>query len=250
MLLAAIVLVAQSITKSTSQTGPIKQNDRPSPANKSPKRRSRLQRTRNRLSEQRSRLPRTPKKIAHATQRISTSLETIRKDLIEATKHDGIIDTPSIPSDFYHNARQYEQRGDYPNARRSYVGFFKISARGRRSTPPLPAIDRDSGRSGGSPSGNTSECSNPAESLVIPLMTILLEPDETRAEHLSDFIDLHPNFAPAVWELSREYSKRHSRRSRSGRHCPGEGTARNVHATQPVRPRVAILSRIKRLRLK
>ena len=99
MLLAAMAFVAQSITKSTGQTA--QQTKRSAGASQQ-------------IAEATKQTAENTKGIAETTERISLSLEAIRRELSAAAKHDGIIDTPSVPSDFYHNARQYEQRGDYP----------------------------------------------------------------------------------------------------------------------------------------
>ncbi len=146
------------------------------------------------------------KEIAEATERISLSLEAIRAELGTATERGGIIANPRIPSDFYHNARLYEQRGDYPNARRSYVPFFAFDLEvvdPHRRYQQFLVIQE--GRAAAlriyQAMGET------AANLVVPFVTILLEPEELRPERLAKFVEHHPEFGPAVWELSREYSK-------------------------------------------
>lgn len=144
--------------------------------------------------------------IAEATERISLSLEAIRAELGTAAERGGIIANPRIPSDFYHNARLYELRGDYPNARRSYLGFFAFQldlVDPHRRYQQLLVIQE--GRAAARRAYQGME--EAAKNLVVPFMAVLLEPDEVRVERLSQFVDLHPEFAPAVWELSREYSK-------------------------------------------
>jgi len=134
------------------------------------------------------------------------SLETIRKQLATATRRGGIIADPRIPSDFYHNARLCEQRGDYPNARRSYLRFFTfqhdvVDPHSRYQQLLVIQEGRAAARRA------YLEMEQTAENFVVPFMAVLLEPDEIRVQRLSEFVDFHPEFAPAVWELSREYSK-------------------------------------------
>jgi serine/threonine protein kinase len=146
------------------------------------------------------------KEIAAATRQISLSLEAIREGFAAAAQRGGIIDNPRMPSDFYHNARLYEQRGDYPNARRNYLGFFSFDL---DLVDPHRRYQRllvmQEGRAAARQAYAEMEAT--AQSFVVSFAAILLEDDDRRAGLLTEFTELHPGFAPAVWELSREYSR-------------------------------------------
>jgi hypothetical protein len=132
-------------------------------------------------------------------------LEAIRQGLASLSKAGGLIDNPSRAEEHYHNARTYETRGDYINARRSYAAFFALR---------LDALDPHlryqtfltvlEGRAGAREvySALYEQDKRP----LIEYARILLFDAPQRTEMLKTFIAAHPDFAPAYYELSREYS--------------------------------------------
>lgn len=118
---------------------------------------------------------------------------------------DGIINTPASPEDHYHNARIHELAGDYAAARRSYLEYFNSD---------LPQIDPhlrfisflkvQEGTAGARETYNelTARSSSP-----VPNYTRrLLLNTERRKEALKEYLAENPEFAPAAYHLSLEYS--------------------------------------------
>jgi hypothetical protein len=62
--------------------------------------------------------------IAEATRTISTSIEALREAWTRTADRGGLVENPDRPSDYYHNARLLEQRGDHLGARRQYARFL------------------------------------------------------------------------------------------------------------------------------
>jgi hypothetical protein len=62
--------------------------------------------------------------IAQTNKQIAGSLEAIKEGFAGLNKAGGIIQNAQRPEEHYHNARLYEQRGDFGNARRSYNALF------------------------------------------------------------------------------------------------------------------------------
>ena len=50
----------------------------------------------------------------------------MQKSFSSIAQSGGIIEKPSRPEQFYHNARIYELGGDYLNARKSYNRYFSF----------------------------------------------------------------------------------------------------------------------------
>ena len=117
----------------------------------------------------------------------------------------GIIADPKRPEEFYSNARVYEDRGDYLNARRMYNQYFTFK---------LDYIDPhlryqnflkiQEGRAGAREIYNSNFDSN--ENPSIEFAKILLYEAPYRTELLENFIVKNPRFAPAYYELSLEYA--------------------------------------------
>lgn len=149
---------------------------------------------------------RNTRDIAVATESISQSLDVIRQHLAQAIDSGGLVTNPRQPSDFYHNARTYEQRGDYLNARRAYARLLSFHLNvldphlryqrllrlqdGQRATREIYA-----------------ELTAPPEDLATRFAQILVLPARQRPAALQSFLSEYPNYAPAVYQLSREYSK-------------------------------------------
>jgi len=59
--------------------------------------------------------------IKESTSRIESTLGSISSDIQEIGQLGGIIVNPDIPEEWYSNAKLYELKGDFGNARRSYM---------------------------------------------------------------------------------------------------------------------------------
>ena len=67
--------------------------------------------------------------VQQSSRRIEGSLDSIQQGFETLSQSGGVIQNPERPEQFYHNARVYEDRGDYLNARKSYNEFFKFHVR-------------------------------------------------------------------------------------------------------------------------
>jgi methyl-accepting chemotaxis protein len=143
--------------------------------------------------------------IAESNERIAQSIENIQDGFQSLSKAGGIIDNPSLPQEVYHNARVYEQRGDYGNARKSYVKFFDYE---------LDLVDPhfrfqsflklQEGLEGARDIYRTLQEQH--ENDATEFAALLLEPSEKRTAVLATFADEHPDFGPAFYALSQQYS--------------------------------------------
>lgn len=134
-----------------------------------------------------------------------STLDVIREGLAALGKAGGVIDNPARPEEHYHNARLYETRGDYINARKSYNGYFSFR---------LDALDPHlryqtfltvmEGRAGAREvySALYEQDQRP----LIEYARILMFDAPQRTQMLKTFVAANPEFAPAYYELSREYS--------------------------------------------
>lgn len=152
-------------------------------------------------------------KIKSATERIETrstemasSIEDIKSSL-ENVSGDGVIANPSYPEDHYHNARIHELGGDYPAARRSYLGYFAKDL--GKLDPHLRFISFlkiQEGSSGARETYNEIAYRHPSE--VSDYIKRLLLNTESRKEKLLAYHLEQPDFAPAAYHLSLEFSER------------------------------------------
>jgi hypothetical protein len=143
--------------------------------------------------------------IAKSTNRIANSLEAMQQSFINLSKTGGIIKSATKAEEHYHNARLFEQRGDYINARRSYNAFFAFKL--NFLDPHLryqTFLKVQEGRAGAREiySGIYEQDKRP----LIEFARILLFNAPQRTEMLKAFIRTNSDFAPAYYELSREYS--------------------------------------------
>ena len=144
--------------------------------------------------------------VAETNERVVTSLEAIRDGFASLTKLGGIIPEPDSPQEVYHNARVYEQKGDYGNARKSYVQYFAFDL--ELVDPHLrfqSFLKLQEGRAGARETYH--ELKARSKSLVTEYAAILLQEPNGRVKRLMSFVNDHPEFAPAFYELSREFSE-------------------------------------------
>ena len=143
--------------------------------------------------------------IKESNDSIVNKLDELNDSFTEISKLGGLIVDPQNPVEFFHNSRVYEERGDYLNARRSYNQYFAfkldfIDPHLRYQT----FLKIQEGRAGAREVYNSLFESDQRE--IIEYLKILLFNAPTRTSLLKDFISRNPDFAPAYYELSKDYS--------------------------------------------
>ena len=143
--------------------------------------------------------------IEETGENIVEKLDEINDSFNQLSKLGGLIADPKSPVEFFHNSRIYEERGDYLNARRSYNQYFTfkldfIDPHLRYQT----FLKIQEGRAGAREVYNSFFENDQRE--TIEYLKILLFNAPTRTELLKDFISRNPDFAPAYYELSKDYS--------------------------------------------
>lgn len=130
----------------------------------------------------------------------------IAKEFAALAGRGAIVAEPKEPHEFYANARQYELQGDFLNTRRAYLGFFKFG---------LPYVDPhyrfqtflkvQEGRGGAREVYSELASSRSGDETLAYAAALLLETD-ARKSKLEDIIRAKPDFAPAYFELARNFS--------------------------------------------
>jgi hypothetical protein len=164
-----------------------------------------IKETTRRTAETVSRVEQDTQSIARSNERIVASLESIKQGFAGLDKGGGIIQNAKKPEEHYHNARLYEQSGDFGNARRSYNAFFAfrldfIDPHLRYQT----FLKVQEGRAGAREiyAAMYEQDKRP----VIDFARILLMEGLQRLDGLKALLAANPEFAPGYYELSREYS--------------------------------------------
>ncbi len=137
---------------------------------------------------------------------IISSLLEIQNQFNVLNQSDGIINQPKNPEEFYHNARIFELKGDYINARQSYNSYFQfklefIDPHFRYQT----FLKVQEGRAGALEIYNSIFIND--QSPIVEFVKILLYPSEKRIQLLEKFISNNEEFAPAYYKISKEYSE-------------------------------------------
>ena len=143
--------------------------------------------------------------IKDSNEAIVNKLDEINDSFQEISKLGGIIADPKRPEEFYSNARVYEDRGDYLNARRMYNQYFTfkldyIDPHLRYQT----FLKVQEGRAGALETYNYLYEINASPTLEFA--RILLFDSKKRIQLLEQYIQKNKDFAPAYYELSKEYS--------------------------------------------
>lgn len=146
------------------------------------------------------------KQVAETSERIAQSLEAIQKNFSKLSSQGGIIADPRQPSEYYHNARMYEQKGDYLNARKAYNRLFSFKL--DYLDPHLryqTFLKVQEGRAGAREIyGALYEMD---QRPIVDFARTLLFSVPQRTQMLQEFIEKNKEFAPAYYELSRDYSR-------------------------------------------
>lgn len=159
--------------------------------------------------------------LAEATQKntvdIKTSISGVSTDVKtlseKVTSQSGIILEPKSAEDYYHNARIYELSGDYLQARTAYLAYFKqvkslpSAALQQKLDPHLRFQTILILQDGRQTAQNIYQTLFAASTqLTDQYALILLEPEAQRIKALQQWVQDHPNFIPAYYQLSKEYS--------------------------------------------
>ncbi len=166
---------------------------------------NRLEKSTERIAESNKEILDTVATIAKSSDKISHSIENIQQGFQTLAQSGGIISDPKLPQEVYYNARLYEQRGDYANARKSYIQFFDFKL--ELVDPHLrfqSFLKLQEGLEGAREIYRSLERKN--GDYVTRFASLLLEPSEVRTARLTNFAEQHPNFAPVFFALSQEFS--------------------------------------------
>ncbi|MEM7190299.1 MAG: hypothetical protein AAF439_11870, partial [Pseudomonadota bacterium] len=116
-----------------------------------------------------------------------------------------IIENPTRPHEFYANARMHEIQGDYPAARQDYLKFFAFQEPKVDPHLRFQAFLRvQEGRAGAEAFYDT--LTRGQTDTVSRFAAALLAPTDRRLATLAGITAASPDFAPAFYELSQEYS--------------------------------------------
>ena len=140
------------------------------------------------------------------TEKIAASVEAIASGFATLSQQGGIIADPERPDQFYHNARAYEQSGDMLNARRAYLAFAGFDVDAVDPYTRFATLLRvQDGRAGAREVFGT--LAGKGKALSIQLVHALQFDDAQRIARLNDFIAANPDYAPAYYLRSLEFSE-------------------------------------------
>ncbi|MEP3277129.1 MAG: caspase family protein [Stappiaceae bacterium] len=136
----------------------------------------------------------------------ATDITQIAKGFASLSQTGGPVSAPTRPEQYYHNARVFEARGDAFSARRAYRALLEFDLdvidphlRFRRI---LRAQDgRADARS------EYGKLRNRYKAPAVALAYALQFDGERRREKLAEFIQNNPDYGPAYFLLSQEYSE-------------------------------------------
>ena len=116
-----------------------------------------------------------------------------------------LVENPKRPHEFYANARLREIKGDYPKARQDYLKYFAF---GEAKVDPhlrFQAVLKIQEGRAGAREVYRSLALGKRDPTTLFAEILLQEPDE-RLRRLSSFVEAYPDYTPAFYELSLEYS--------------------------------------------
>lgn len=137
---------------------------------------------------------------------VLAGLDRISKGFEDLDRRGGLVSSPSKPQEFYHNARLYELNGDYLNARRSYTDYLAFELDfvdpHLRYQALLKAQDGiEAARQ------RYAALRARSQNLCVRFASILLMDRRQRLAELEALLKANPDFAPARYQQSKEYSK-------------------------------------------
>jgi len=145
--------------------------------------------------------------ISDNTARIADSLENISEKFSALTRAGGVINDARVAHELYHNARVYETRGDYVNARKSYLALF---ATGSEELDPYlrfaGLLRVQEGRAGAE---QTFRSLPPgADQMAVAYVQAWLAQAPRRRLELQRIVAERGNYAPAYFHLSETFGLR------------------------------------------
>lgn len=172
-----------------------------------------------RIGEMRLEAAELRKEVDKARNQLSDALESVERgqsqilagiaDLshafAELSSSGGILPHPSSPEQHYHNARLYELRGDHANARRAYLDYFRFDL--DFLDPHLrfqQFLKVQEGREGAREVYN--HIAHQSRGTLARVASYLLLEREPRVARLEEYLSSHPDFGPAHYLLSVDYS--------------------------------------------
>jgi hypothetical protein len=164
-----------------------------------------IKETTRKTSEAVGRVEESTKSIAQSSKQIAGSLEAIKEGFAGLAKAGGIIQNAQRPEEHYHNARVYEQGGDFGNARRSYNAFFAYKLDFLDPHLRYQAFLKIQEGRAGAREIYSALYEQDKRPLIEFASILLLEPPQ-RLDALKAFLGANPEFAPGYYELSQEYS--------------------------------------------
>ncbi len=172
-----------------------------------------------RISEMRLEAAELRREVAEARDQLSDVLATVEQgqsqilagiaDLSHAftalSNAGGVIAQPASPEQHYHNARLHELRGDYGNARRAYLDYFRF---GLDFIDPHLRFQRflkvQEGREGAREV--YQHIASQSKGSITQLARALLYDRGQRVAMIDDYLTKHPEFGPAHYLLSQDFS--------------------------------------------
>ena len=145
--------------------------------------------------------------MEETTAKVVQTLEELRDGFAALTRTGGIIADARRPQELYHNARLYEQRGDTAQAMQSYRRFFAFDDL-EFVDPHLrfqSFVKLQNGVAGAREIYYELKRAAP-DNLAMAFAWNLLLDGDARVQGLEALLEAHPEFAPASYALSRDYS--------------------------------------------
>lgn len=135
-----------------------------------------------------------------------SNVAQVEKLFARLTSKSLIVENPARPHEFYANARMRELQGDYLRARQDYLKFFAF---GEAYVDPhyrfQAFLKVQEGREGAWET--YLSLARGKNDPVLHFVTDLLQKREQRVKRLEAYTKTYPDFAPAYYELSRDFSQ-------------------------------------------
>lgn len=153
-----------------------------------------------------SEIKQTTSRIEQSQDRMALSLDKISRGFEELARQGGVIAAPKTPEEFYNNARVYELRGDYGNARRMYLEYFRFGLDFIDPHVRFQAFLKvQEGREGAREVYEYLR--KQGNGTVILFVSLFLQEREARVAGLEAYAVRNPDFGPVYYELSRDFSE-------------------------------------------
>lgn len=158
------------------------------------------------ISEDTTKIASNTDKISADTGEIKKSLQDISASFASLSAKGGMIENPKSPEQWYQNARYSEEvKGDRGGARKAYAEFFREKLEfvdpWQRFTAILKA---EEGLAGARESLAVIGAGN--ETMSYQLARALLQEPTARTKVITELAKAHPEFGPALYQASREWS--------------------------------------------